>query len=223
MGILNGVTKTAERIGRNAQHVVQGTVNAVSKGTGAVIGGTLGLNKRMLYSSGGAIKEAMSEFRAGARAAYGKTSGKTARLAKESAEASAKATKEATEKVGMQTRRLNQANNVMDPNFMGPHTASAVDDARKINMVNNANNKDFIGPMPAEAEVRSASRDIQANMTPDFIGPMPAPDMNTASGIMGTVKEVWDGIPGWAKTAGAVTAGGIAGAVLFDEDDDYDE
>lgn len=197
--------------------------NLMGKGVGGAVGGLTGLGARALHGGGGIIKEAVSGIGSGARAAYGKTSGKTARLAKESAEASAKATKEATEKVGMQTRRLNQANNVMDPNFMGPHTASAVDDARKINMVNNANNKDFIGPMPAEAEIRSASRDIQANMTPDFIGPMPAPDMNTASGIMGTVKEVWDGIPGWAKTAGAVTAGGIAGAVLFDEDDDYDE
>lgn len=29
----------------------------------------------------------------------------------------------------------------------------------------------------------------------------------------------WDGIPGWAKTAGVATAGVIAGAVLFDDDD----
>lgn len=29
----------------------------------------------------------------------------------------------------------------------------------------------------------------------------------------------WDGIPGWAKTAGVATAGVIAGAVLFDDDE----
>lgn len=51
-----------------------------------------------------------------------------------------------------------------------------------------------------------------------------AADEEVANGIMGTLKETWDGIPGWAKTAGAVTAGGIAGATLFGEDDDnYDD
>lgn len=195
----------------------------VGKGAGAAVGGVTGLGARFLHGGGGIIKEAFTGLSSGAKAAYGKTSGKTARLAKESAEAAAKATKEATEKVGMQTRRLNRANDVMNPDFMGPHTANAVDDARKLNMVNNANNKDFIGPMPAEAQIRSANRDIQANMSPNFIGPMPAADMDTAGGIMGTLKEVWDGVPGWAKTAGAVTAGGIAGATLFDDEDDYDE
>lgn len=51
-----------------------------------------------------------------------------------------------------------------------------------------------------------------------------AADEEVANGIMGTLKETWDGIPGWAKTTGAITAGGIAGATLFGGDDDnYDD
>lgn len=43
-----------------------------------------------------------------------------------------------------------------------------------------------------------------------------------AGGFVDTAKEVWDGIPGWAKTTGVAVAGGIAGAALFsDDDDDY--
>lgn len=42
-----------------------------------------------------------------------------------------------------------------------------------------------------------------------------------ANGLLDSVKETWDGIPDWAKYTGITTAGVIAGAVLFDDDDDY--
>lgn len=47
-----------------------------------------------------------------------------------------------------------------------------------------------------------------------------AADEEVASGFLNTAKNVWDGIPGWAKTAGIATAGGIAGIALFGDDDD---
>ena len=221
MGILSGVTKTAERISRNAQHVVQGTANAVSKGAGSVIGGTLGLNKHMLHSSGSIIKEAMSEFRAGAKTAYGVTSGNTAKAAKESAEAAAKATKEATEKVGMQTRRLNQAQNALDSNFVGPHASGVVDDARKLNTLNNAKNPNFIGPMQSEAELRSINREVQATVSPDFIGPMTISQEMAESGA-----GFWSGLGEMVQKHPYIAAGiaggvGVAGgALLFGDDDE---
>lgn len=49
-------------------------------------------------------------------------------------------------------------------------------------------------------------------------------EMGIANGFLGSLQQGWDGIPGWAKTAGIVTAGGIAGAALLSGgDDDYDE
>lgn len=46
-------------------------------------------------------------------------------------------------------------------------------------------------------------------------------DIANAQGITDTDSSFWDGIPEWAKYGGVALAGGIAGAVIFGDDDDY--
>ena len=45
---------------------------------------------------------------------------------------------------------------------------------------------------------------------------------NATENFLNNTVEKWDGLPNWAKYTGIATAGGIAGAVLFDGDDDND-
>ena len=42
---------------------------------------------------------------------------------------------------------------------------------------------------------------------------------NATENFLNNTIEKWDGLPNWAKYTGIATAGGIAGAVLFDDDD----
>ena len=73
----------------------------------------------------------------------------------------------------------------------------------------------------AEARRRNGTSDAEFS---DRLLPAVMDDAGeeAAGGILNTAHEFWDGLPNWAKTAGVATAGGIAGAVLFgDDDDDY--
>ena len=45
---------------------------------------------------------------------------------------------------------------------------------------------------------------------------------NATENFLNNTIEKWDGLPNWAKYTGIATAGGIAGAVLFGDDDDND-
>ena len=45
---------------------------------------------------------------------------------------------------------------------------------------------------------------------------------NATENFLNNTIEKWDGLPNWAKYTGIATASGIAGAVLFGDDDDND-
>lgn len=45
---------------------------------------------------------------------------------------------------------------------------------------------------------------------------------NATENFLNNTIEKWDGLPNWAKYTGMAIAGGIAGTVLFDGDDDND-
>ena len=47
-----------------------------------------------------------------------------------------------------------------------------------------------------------------------------AEDTINAANIANSVKEKWDGLPGWGKTSIIATAGVIAGSAIFGNDDD---
>ena len=195
-------------------NVVEKGVNLLSKGVGNVVGGVAGIGVRTLKGGGGIIKEAVTGVGSGIKTGYEKMTGKTARLAKESAEMAEKAAKEAEEKVAMKTRRLTQATEALYPDFVGPHTATAIEDARQLNTIMTTANPDFVGPMPSEFEIRSAYRYVQENLNPDFVGPMPVSQAHAESGV-----GFWDEIPDWAKMTGTGVAGLIAGGVLLGDDD----
>ena len=206
---------------KNVQHIAQGTTNVISKGTGSIIGGTVGIGKRVLNSGGGAIKEAMSEFSAGLKTAYGLTSGNTARAAKESEKLHKKAVQNATDAAFEFKTDMNRVSNVRNADFVGPHPKDALDNAKIVQTLDNAKNPNFVGPHVADDELRSMKRAVDS-VNPDFIGPMPVAKEMAESGA-----GFWSGLGNAIQEHPYVAAGiaggiGIAGGALLFDDDDYE-
>lgn len=206
---------------KNVQHIAQGTTNAISKGTGSIIGGTVGIGKRVLNSGGGVIKEAMSEFRAGLKTAYGLTSGNTAKAAKESEKLHKKAVQNATDKAFEFNKNMNRANNVRNADFIGPHPEDSIYNAKMLQRLDNAKNPTFIGPHESPETLRGLQRSIDSQ-NPDFIGPMPVAKEMAESGA-GFWSGLGDTIQNHPYIAASIAGGiGMAGGALLSDDDDYE-
>ena len=147
-------------------------VNFIGQGIGATVGGVVGVGADVVGAGvgiiagtarlgataiagtarfgGAVIKEAVNGTVAGVKRGFNFTTGRT----------------HAANKNIMQIKRLNGAENVLDPNFVGPHTRTAINDATVINRINNAKNPDFIGPQLSEKNMKKANKHFNKYLNP---------------------------------------------------------
>ena len=191
-------------------------VKALGKGAGEIVGGVAGLGSRGAKGGKGILKEAVSGVKEGAKKAYGITSGSTKASKEASEQMHKKAIQKATDSAFEFKTDMNRVANVRNADFVGPHPKDAIDNAKIVQTLDNAKNPNFVGPQVSDDKLRSMKRAVDS-ANPDFVGPMPVAQEMAESG-----PGFWDGLPNWAKYTGIATAGGIAGAVLFGDDDDND-
>lgn len=98
--------------------------------------------------------------------------------------------------------------------------------ARKVKEANKGSGsaaKDAINASSkSKSQKANASIEGQMSMNFDDSGNITGytEDIIEKASFFDNVVEKWDGLPGWAKTTSIATAGVIAGAVLFDDDDE---